>query len=170
MSIFIYILYQPACQRQSLIKSVFSQLIVLIVGYSMKTKVVVSCSPCLGKRAQAAHVPTTLGPTWCFCMETSWLVGWEGVLAHPQTNQWNHRGRFVTVGPASVWSLDTMPASIYLHPAGTQVFGLVSSTAFAHTDAQMQNACLCPSSISNHYILTAGHHFFPAPVKTLMSS
>lgn len=69
-----------------------------------------------------------------FWYETFWLKGGPtGSSPSQQLFLWNHRERFVTVGPALARSSNTMPASIYLYSVETEVFRLVSREA-GHTE------------------------------------
>lgn len=71
-----------------------------------------------------------------FLCKSCWLeehVGGPGSSPSQRLFFGNHRECFVTVGPALARSSDTMPASIYLYPVETEVFGLVSSGA-EHTE------------------------------------
>lgn len=78
---------------------------------------------------------------WC---EASWpeggREGWgrgaTGSSPSQRLFQWNHRERFVTVGPALAQSPHTMPASIYLYPAEREVF------VWDALNSHMQNGCL----------------------------
>lgn len=91
---------------------------------------------CSTRQAEAAVFPEHRVQDFAFWCGSSWLEGHGGTLAHPQTN-----GCSCETTESALWqwgqplagSPDTMPASIYLYPVETEVFGLVSSRA-QHTE------------------------------------
>lgn len=100
----------------------------------IKRQVWLSVSAQLNQTGWSCYVPRTSGPRLCV-LQRDLLAGGEPTGSSPSHPlfPWNHRERFVTVGPALARSPHTMPASIYLYPVETEVFRLVSSKA-GHTE------------------------------------
>lgn len=108
-----------------------------------KRQVWLSVSGQLHHTGRGHCVPRTSGPRLCFLVwgllargREGWGRGATGSSPSQRLFQWNHRERFVTVGPALAQSPHTMPASIYLYPAEREVF------VWDALNSHMQNGCL----------------------------